>query len=658
MDKNKVISLLEENVFTEKPKDSYNGIIDFILDRPASRCTEKYIKKNYFNLYLEVLNYSIKNSLESLLRNDKYFNQLLYHYINDITSIIKCNNKECNNIVDYRNISIGYRKYCCSQCVINEETILLKKETMKKNGGNSPWEVAYKNGKTKTDHPFNKSKDEIRLKIKQKYGIDNVFQLEKVKEKIKKTNLERRGVEYISQSKEIRDKIKNTSIKKYGVSHPNQSEKIRNKIKNSHLNRDKEEIQTSNIKRKNTCNDKYQVDYNVQFGLVKDKIKKSLIEKYGVDNPTKSKYITDKIKDNNLKKSIIRIKEKYDNLNILSIDLNRNIKILCDKCNNEYSILLNFLYLRVIRYKVTPCIHCNPVYSYSDSQKSIYDFILSIDTLISITVNDRSVISPKELDVYLPDYKLAFEFNGVYWHNELYRDKNYHLTKTELAIKNDITLIHIWEDDWTYMQDIIKSRILNLLNKTLNRIYSRKCRIKEVSFKESNQFLEDNHLQGKCVSKYNIGLYYGEELVSLMTFGNKRKSLGQVSKNGEYELLRFCNKLNTSVIGAASKLFKYFVEEYTPIKIISYANRCWTNAKDNNLYIKLGFEYVSTSRPNYWYVVDGVRRHRFNFRKDKLIAEGYDSNMTEHDIMISRNIYRVYDCGNYKFEWNNLKKIE
>ena len=117
--------------------------------------------------------------------------------------------------------------------------------------------------------------------------------------------------------------------------------------------------------------------------------------------------------------------------------------------------------------------------------------------------------------------------------------------------------------------------------------------------------------------------------------------------------MRFCNKLNTSVVGAASKLFKYFIETYNPYKIISYADQGWTNYKDDNLYIKLGFRYASTSGPNYWYVIDGVRRHRFNFRKDVLVREGYDKNMTGHEIMLSRNIYRVYDCGNYKFEWKN-----
>jgi hypothetical protein len=241
---------------------------------------------------------------------------------------------------------------------------------------------------------------------------------------------------------------------------------------------------------------------------------------------------------------------------------------------------------------------------------------------------------------------LAFDFNGVYWHNELYKDRKYHLNKTEFFEKNNIKLIHIYEDDWIHKQDIIKSRILNLLGKS-EKIYARKCKIEEINDnKLVKKFLENSHLQGHVGSKIKIGLFYNDELVSLMTFGNLRKSMGQKSSDRSYEMLRFCNKLNTNVIGGASKLFKYFLEKYDPKEVISYADRSWSNG---DLYKKLGFELVHKTQPNYYYVIDGVRKHRFGFRKDKLVKKGSDPNKTEHDIMLERKIYRIYDSGNLKY---------
>jgi hypothetical protein len=128
--------------------------------------------------------------------------------------------------------------------------------------------------------------------------------------------------------------------------------------------------------------------------------------------------------------------------------------------------------------------------------------------------------------------------------------------------------------------------------------------------------------------------------------------MGSKSENGTYELLRFCNKLNYSIVGGASKLFKYFVKNYNPIKIISYADRSWSKG---NLYYNLGFQFVSYTAPNYWYINRDRRYSRFNYRKDILVKEGYDSSKSEHEIMLDRGYYRIYNSGNIKFEWSPKK---
>ena len=115
-------------------------------------------------------------------------------------------------------------------------------------------------------------------------------------------------------------------------------------------------------------------------------------------------------------------------------------------------------------------------------------------------------------------------------------------------------------------------------------------------------------------------------------------------------MLRFCNKLNTNIIGGASKLFKYFIKNYKFENIFTYADKSHSNGK---LYEILGFIYLHTSKPNYYYVIDDIRHHRFNFRKDILIKEGYDANKTEHQIMLERKIYRIYNSGNLKYIFKN-----
>jgi len=265
---------------------------------------------------------------------------------------------------------------------------------------------------------------------------------------------------------------------------------------------------------------------------------------------------------------------------------------------------------------------------------------------INYIPNDRKTISG-ELDINIPSHSTAIEINGLYWHSEYYLNKSYHIDKTNKCLEKNIQLFHFFEDELLEKYDIIESMISNKLGLINNKIYARKCEIKEVDPKTSSKFLNENHIQGNVNSLIKIGLYYNDELVALMTFGKLRNVLGNKNKNiGEFELLRFCNKINTIVIGGASKLLKHFNLKHQPNKIITFANKRYSNG---NLYGVLGFVLDKTTQPNYWYVVGKKRKHRFSFRKDILVKEGYDPNKTEHQIMQERKIPRIYDCGNIKY---------
>jgi hypothetical protein len=281
---------------------------------------------------------------------------------------------------------------------------------------------------------------------------------------------------------------------------------------------------------------------------------------------------------------------------------------------------------------------------FNETEDTLKTFIKSLN--LDIIENTRKIIPPLELDIFIPSHNIAIEFNGIYWHNELNKPSNYHLNKTIKCEEQGVKLIHIFEDEWLINQDIVKSRLKNILGLTENKIFGRKCEIRTVNNKESKIFLDDNHLQGNTNSSIRLGLYYNDELVSLMTFNKPRLGVGKTYDG--YELTRFCNKLDTNVIGAASKFLKYFINNFKPKTIISYADMRWSTG---DLYDTLGFDKVSINKPNYWYVIGNKRKHRFGFRKHILQKEGFDTtNKTEHEIMLERKIYRIYDCGTITYK--------
>lgn len=450
-----------------------------------------------------------------------------------------------------------------------------------------------------------------------KYGVENVFQDDVVKYKSKEKKLALYGDENFNNI----EKASNTNLKKYGFKTVLSDPNVREKIKENYY-------------------DKYGVYFPSQNTEVLEKMKLTTFNKYGVDNYSRTNDFKNKVKDRWFEK----MHSKIEKFGILSkVDDGYTIK--CNNCNNNFVILNSLMNKRILNNE-NICLNCNPInVGFSKNEKSLLKFITdSYDD--EILENSRKVIDC-ELDIYLPDLKIGFEFNGLYWHSELYKHPTYHLNKTLLCIEKGIDLFHIWEDDWIHKNNIVKSMIMNKLGKTPNKIYARNCQIKEVNDnKVIKKFLIENHIQGFVGSKIKIGLFHNNVLVSLMTFGNLRKSLGQKSKEGSYELLRFCNKINTNVIGGASKLFKFFINNYRVDEVISYSDYSRSNG---NLYKTLGFKLSHNSTPNYYYIVDGKRIHRFNFRKDKLIKDGFDPNKTEVDIMNERGYYRIFDCGMQKW---------
>ena len=199
----------------------------------------------------------------------------------------------------------------------------------------------------------------------------------------------------------------------------------------------------------------------------------------------------------------------------------------------------------------------------------------------------------KEIDIYIPSLQIGFEFNGNYWHSELFRDKNYHINKKNQALKEGINLIHIWEYEWNDETSNIKIFIKDILNKNKQKIFARKCIIKELNSSIYKEFCDKNHIQKSLGAKVKLGLFYRNELVQIMSFGVPR-----FTEKYEYEIIRECSKLGYIVVGGKEKLWKHFVKKYYPKNCISY---CDFSKFTGESYLKLGFKEEKINLDFVWW---------------------------------------------------------
>lgn len=269
-----------------------------------------------------------------------------------------------------------------------------------------------------------------------------------------------------------------------------------------------------------------------------------------------------------------------------------------------------------------------------------------------IQTSVRNILPKLEIDIFLPEINIGIEYNGLYWHSEkVGRYKDYHLNKFNKASQNNIRLIQIFSDEWNNKQDIVKNKLKSIItnNKSINKIYARKCLIKEINAGEKNKFLNQYHIQGEDRSSIKLGLYYNNELISIMTFSPPRISLGgKKTDKLIFELSRYASK--EYIVGGSNKLLSYFINNYHPSQIYSYSDNRWTDP-NKNMYLKMGFEKSSNSPiPNYFYTKNYlIRFHRYNFNKQILKKMGADINKTESQIMKEWGYTRIWDCGTTKY---------
>lgn len=301
-------------------------------------------------------------------------------------------------------------------------------------------------------------------------------------------------------------------------------------------------------------------------------------------------------------------------------------------------------------YRGARCYKCWADKKSSKGEEEVSNYILTLMDK-DATRHNKNIITPHELDIYIPEKKIAIEFNGLYWHSEAVgKDKNYHFNKWKKCQEQGIQLITIWEDDWRDNREVVESMLkykLGLSNE--KKVYARKTFVKEVSSIEAEAFLNQHHIQGfKNITK-NYGLFSrdGDELVAVMSFS--------VSKNVA-SLDRYAT--SCSVVGGFTKLLKYAVVEMKKDNsevdsVITFADN---EISDGGLYTNNGFVADSYIKPDYKYIYKNRRYHKFLFRKKRFKNDPellFDENMTERELADLNNIHRVWDCGKTKY----VKKI-
>ena len=334
--------------------------------------------------------------------------------------------------------------------------------------------------------------------------------------------------------------------------------------------------------------------------------------------------------------------DKYNYSKVNYINSNTKIHILCHK-HGEFEQLPHD------HLQGKGCPKCACIESKAESD--IYDYVCSLVGCENVIKRDREVLEGKELDIYIPKLKVAIEYNGLRWHSEEFnKDKNYHLNKLIKCNEKGIRLIQIFEDEWIERQEIVLRKIKHILGfNDGEKIYARKCEVKEIDKHLAYDFLDKNHIQGSVDSSVAFGCFYESKLVGVMLFTQESKDY--------WNLTRFATDNGIRCIGVAGKLFKAFLTVYNPIYVKSFADRRWTLSKEHNVYTELGFELAEELAPDYRYVNGQKREHKFGYRKAKLNKKyGVPLEWTEKQMTEYLGFYRIYDCGLLRYEWRKEKE--
>ena len=445
--------------------------------------------------------------------------------------------------------------------------------------------------------------------LQKSFGVSNVFQLDSVKQKAAETKLDRYG----DGSYTNKGKAAKTCLERYGMSNYSSTEECREKVRATNLA-------------------KYGTNTPAQNPAILEKMKNTCVEKFGVDNYWKS--------DEFRKAQQQKYFDKFPDLTATYKEIYQDperlreyINALADK--TTIGIAESFNISRASAYTL---LAKNDLLDIVDVEHQTSHYEKEIAEYIGTDLcelNNRTALSGKEIDIYVPSKKLGIEVNGTYWHSNLFKAKSYHQEKSKLAEKAGIRLIHIWEYEWLdpVQQNKIKMMLDIALGRVQTRIYAKNCEIRQISNKEAKALNDKVHLQGHRDAKVTYGLFYNNELVQLMSFSQTRYNRNLKNSNS-WEIIRGCPGSNNIVVGGVSKLFKHFIKEYDPQEVFSY---CDFNKFDGKSYEAIGMEFIGYTAPDMkWLLNDGTVANR---------------KPRHHSELKEQSKAQLFGAGSKKFLW-------
>lgn len=418
-----------------------------------------------------------------------------------------------------------------------------------------------------------------------------------------------------THSKAVQDRREKTNLEKYGAVNPHGNIQVREKYKKTMTAKYGVINALEHPEFLKKSQDTLEINHGVRNTMDSSKLKQKMIEtnitKYGVSNPMKTVEVQERLKKTTF--------ELYGVTNVGRVNT---------------SIEKSFETLQKNGHNGRLC---------SKGEKEILDFIHSL----GITSAQKGFIggaTPKELDIKIKDLNIAIEYHGAYWHCEIQKnfDKNGHLNKMLLCQAKGLKLLQFFDFEWIKRNFQVRSFLTSALGKNQIKINGRKTEIREVNKKDARDFLEKYHILGSCAFKKAFGLYFENELVSMITINKHHRNFNEMVLN------RYVGKYNITVRGGLNKLCKAASSEFGKITT-------WIDLRmsDGKSWEKSGWKKISILKPDYFYFNNKTGEIISKQSRKKSIVKT-PADMTEHQHALIDGLYRIYDCGKIKLVYHNF----
>lgn len=544
----------------------------------------------------------------------KKFQEKLYWYVHGLTNYPTC--PVCGKIPTFICFSQGYRAYCSRKCLNSDPN---KKQRTKdtcisRYGGVAPACSTTVRAKTQRT-------------CQERYGVNWATSSETIRKKIRSTFQKKYGVDSAGMIPEVHEKSKTTCIERYGgvgMASPELCEKSRQ----------------TRLGRYN----------NIYYSNTQQSVQSQRTRYGGVG--CESQEILNKYLETRRQ----TIMSEHDFI----IGFTESGEWICKcphkectKCQEKSFIITSDRYRDRSNDGTELCTKLLPIQPSHSTGTTIELFVRNVLDGINVEYEtNKGIFDGQHADIWIPSKNIAIECNGTYYHSTLLKSPLYHINKVKNARSKGIKLLTFWSDQIHNHPEIVASMIRTKMGYTKQSIGARKCKVKQVPAVLANKFLENNHIQGITPSSVKLGLYFEDQLVSLMTFTKNAACQGSKNKSpNEWVLNRFCNKIDTRVIGGAGKLLNYFIKTYVPDSIVSFSHNDISNGE---LYKKLGFTTNGKINTSYYYIKGNRRYHRSTFTRAGIVRKWpeYDINdrtWTERSVMREKKYLCIYDSGTIKW---------